>query len=67
MQMSDIDNKEDIDDLTAFISACDEVVSIDNVTVHIAGALGKKQTYSYRLSRAGGGGGINLKVISTTR
>jgi hypothetical protein len=36
-----IDNKEDIDGLAALISACDIVITISNVTAHIAGALGK--------------------------
>ena len=40
------DNKEldlynDLDGLAALICACDEVVCIDNVTVNLAGALGK--------------------------
>ena len=37
-----VDNKNDIDGLCALISACDRVVSVDNATVHFAGALGKK-------------------------
>ena len=40
-EVSEIDNYNDIDGLAALIEACDEVVSISNVTVHIAGALGK--------------------------
>jgi ADP-heptose:LPS heptosyltransferase len=39
-QVSDVDNKNDIDGLASLISACDEVVSTTNVTVHLAGALG---------------------------
>lgn len=35
-----VDNRDDIDGLAALISACDVVVSIDNTTVHLAGALG---------------------------
>ena len=35
-----VDNKNDIDGLASLISACDEVVSTTNVTVHLAGALG---------------------------
>ena len=31
----------DLDGLAALIQACDVVVSIDNATVHLAGALGK--------------------------
>ena len=38
---TDVDNKNDIDGLCALIDACDRVVSIDNATVHFAGALGK--------------------------
>jgi len=39
-QVSEVDNKNDIDGLASLISACDEVVSTTNVTVHLAGALG---------------------------
>ena len=39
---SDIDNYSDIDGLAALIQICDLVVSIDNSTVHLSGALGKK-------------------------
>jgi len=38
----DIDNYADIDRFAALIEACDVVVSIDNSTVHLAGALNKK-------------------------
>ena len=38
--VNEIDNKNDLDGLAALISALDLVVSIDNVTVHLAGALG---------------------------
>jgi tetratricopeptide (TPR) repeat protein len=37
-----IDNFKDIDGLASLIDACDFVVTISNVTAHIAGALGKK-------------------------
>jgi len=37
----DIDNFNDIDGLASLIDACDLVISVDNVTVHLAGALGK--------------------------
>ena len=37
----DIDNFSHLDKFAALISACDAVVSIDNSTVHFAGALGK--------------------------
>ena len=33
---------DDIDGLAAIIEACDLVISIDNTTVHLAGALGKE-------------------------
>lgn len=39
-----INNKENIDGLAALIMCCDEVISIDNSTVHLSGALGKKTT-----------------------
>jgi ADP-heptose:LPS heptosyltransferase len=42
IQVPEIDNMNDIDGLAALISACDEVVSIDNVTAHLAGSLGKQ-------------------------
>jgi tetratricopeptide (TPR) repeat protein len=42
VQVREIDNKTDIDDLAALIMACDKVVSISNVTIHLAGALGKE-------------------------
>ena len=42
IQVPGIDNMNDIDGLAALISACDEVVSIDNVTAHLAGSLGKQ-------------------------
>jgi len=41
-QVTEIDNMNDIDGLAALISACDQIVSIDNITVHLAGALGKE-------------------------
>ena len=40
IEVSDIDIYNDLDSLSALISACDHVVSIDNATVHMAGALG---------------------------
>ena len=42
IQVSTVDNREDIDGLVAVMSACDKVVTIDNVTVHLAGAIGKE-------------------------
>ena len=35
-----LDLFDDLDGLAALISACDTVISVDNVTVHLAGALG---------------------------
>ena len=42
VQCASVDNKEDLDGLAALIEACDMVVSIDNVTIHMAGALAKE-------------------------
>jgi hypothetical protein len=42
IQLPEIDNKNDIDGLAALIMACDKVVSISNLTIHLAGALGKE-------------------------
>ena len=39
-QVDNLDLFNDLDGLTALISACDTVISIDNATVHLAGALG---------------------------
>jgi Tfp pilus assembly protein PilF len=36
-----VDNTNDLDSLAALISACDIIITISNVTAHIAGALGK--------------------------
>ncbi len=41
-KIEDIDNFNDIDSLASLIGACDFIVTISNVTAHIAGALGKK-------------------------
>jgi tetratricopeptide (TPR) repeat protein len=40
LQVSEIDNKGDIEGLASLICACDKVVSTSNVTVHLAGSLG---------------------------
>ena len=42
IQYEAIDNYSDLDSFTSLIDACDFVVSIDNSTIHISGALGKK-------------------------
>ncbi|CAM8660205.1 GT9_LPS_heptosyltransferase domain containing protein [Oxalobacteraceae bacterium] len=39
--LDDVDNTNDLDSLAALVSACDIVITISNVTAHIAGALGK--------------------------
>ncbi len=38
----DFDPRDDLDDMTALVSALDLVVSIDNSTAHIAGAVGAR-------------------------
>jgi hypothetical protein len=40
-QCPTVDNTLDLDGLAALISVCDQVVSVDNSTVHLAAALGK--------------------------
>jgi ADP-heptose:LPS heptosyltransferase len=40
-KLDHIDNFNDIDSLSALISACDVVVTVSNSTAHIAAALGK--------------------------
>ena len=42
LSLDDIDNYDDVEDLCALIKACHYVVSIQNSTVHFAGALGVK-------------------------
>ena len=42
LQCASVDNREDLDGLAALIEACDLVISISNVTVHMAGALAKE-------------------------
>ena len=41
-EVKEVDKFNDIDSLAALISACDEVVSIENITAFLAGGLGKK-------------------------
>ena len=41
---SDIDQKNDLTNLVNLIAACDRVISIDNATIHFAGALGVPTT-----------------------
>ena len=41
IQCSSVDNREDLDGLAALIELCDLVVSTSNVTIHLAGSLGK--------------------------
>ena len=42
IDISEIDNKNNIDGLFSIIEKCDEIVSIDNSTIHFAGSIGKK-------------------------
>ena len=41
-QFSDIDNFHDIDSLLSLIAACDFIVTVTNVTAHLAGGIGQK-------------------------
>tara|TARA_Y100001968_G_scaffold285515_1_gene285561 strand:- start:1974 stop:3581 length:1608 start_codon:yes stop_codon:yes gene_type:complete len=41
-EIEEVDKFNNIDDLAALISSCDEVVSIDNLTQNLAGAIGIK-------------------------
>jgi hypothetical protein len=41
INLDSVNKYDDIDGLAAIIEACDVVISIDNTTVHLAGALGK--------------------------
>jgi tetratricopeptide (TPR) repeat protein len=41
IQADEIDNFSNLDGLASLINACDLVISIDNTTVHLSGALGK--------------------------
>ena len=41
LQCAQVDNQHDLEGLAALIQACDVVVSADNSTVHLAGALGQ--------------------------
>jgi tetratricopeptide (TPR) repeat protein len=40
-RLAEIDNTNDLDGLAALMAACDAIVTIDNTTVHLAGALGR--------------------------
>ena len=42
VQCASVDNREDLDGLAALIEMCDLVVSTSNVTIHLAGAIGKE-------------------------
>jgi len=42
VSVDEIDNYGDVDGFTALVNACDAILSIDNTTIHIAGALGKE-------------------------
>ncbi len=39
--LDDLDSFNDLDGLSALINACDEIVTVSNVTAHLAGAQGK--------------------------
>lgn len=41
-EMDSLDKFNDIEGLSALMDACDIIITADNVTVHLAGALGKK-------------------------
>ena len=49
-QLASVDNFQDLEGLACLIQACDEVVSVDNSTVHLAGALGQAVTVLLPLS-----------------
>ena len=49
-QLASVDNFQDLEGLACLIQACDEVVSVDNSTVHLAGALGQEVTVLLPLS-----------------
>ena len=49
-QMATVDNFRDLEGLACLIQSCDEVVSVDNSTVHLAGALGQTVTALLPLS-----------------
>lgn len=41
-EVSEVDKKNNLDDLAALIMACDIIVTVSNSTAHLAGALGKE-------------------------
>lgn len=42
VQLPDLDLYQNLDGLASLISVCDEVTTVDNLNVHLAGALGKQ-------------------------
>jgi len=44
VRLPELDLREDIDGLAALIAVCDEVVTVSNVTAHVAGALNRPTT-----------------------
>ena len=42
--LTDVDKKNDIEELFGIVASCDRVVTTSNVTAHIAGALGVPTT-----------------------
>ncbi|QWD13726.1 tetratricopeptide repeat protein [Polynucleobacter paneuropaeus] len=51
LQCANVDNTNDLDGLAALIEACDKVESVDNTTVHIAGAIAKKTSVHLLLKK----------------
>jgi Flp pilus assembly protein TadD len=43
IEAPDLDTREDLDGLATLVAACDLVITIDNSTVHLGGALGQNQ------------------------
>ena len=42
IQLESVDNFNDLDGLTSLIDACDFIVTVDNITIQLAAALGKE-------------------------
>jgi hypothetical protein len=42
VNIDEIDNMKNIDGLFSIIEKCDEIISIDNSTIHFSGSIGKK-------------------------
>ena len=63
LKLEEIDNFNDIDGLASLIDACDCVVSVSNTTVHIAGAIGKRDLFNAS-TREGEDYGIGQKKMN---